>query len=206
MPRYSNDSLDHPRRGRVLVVFGPSGVGKSTVLDELKARVPFRFSVSATTRPARPGEIDGEDYHFISGPRFEELIEQGEFLEWAEYSGNLYGTLRSEVEEPLAAGEDVVLDIEIQGVMQVKRTLPEAVFVYVAPPDEAELERRLRGRGDTSDVDRRLAIARAEADAAAGLFDHRVVNDDVERAVSHLVGILRGAAGPAADDEENPAP
>jgi guanylate kinase len=172
----------------------------------LKRRVPFRFSVSATTRPARPGEVDGEDYHFIERSRFEDLVARGAFLEWAEYSGNLYGTLRSEIDEPLAAGEVVVLDIEIQGVLQVKQTLPEAVFVYIAPPDEAELERRLRGRGDTSDVERRLAIARAEADAAAGVYDHRVVNDDVDRAVSHLVGILRGAAGPADDDEENPAP
>jgi guanylate kinase len=200
----SNASPDRPRRGRLLVLLGPSGVGKSTVLDAVADRAPFHFSVSATTRPARPGEQNGVDYHFIDRGHFEDHIARGDLLEWAEYSGNLYGTLRSEVTSHIDAGEHVVLDIEIQGARQVKAALPETIVVFLAPPDLVELERRLRDRGDTVDVEERLEIARRDIVAAELLADYRVLNVDLDRAVSQVVGILRGAAEGAADDEETP--
>ncbi len=186
------DSSKRSRSGRLLVVSGPSGVGKTTVVRALAARHPLHFSVSVTTRPPRLGERDGIDYRFVTETEFDEMRRRGELLEWAEYSGYRYGTPRAPVLAHLAAGEDVLLDIEVKGAMQVKAAMAEAVTVFLAPPSVAELERRLAGRGDTdpTQVSRRLIIARWQLEVAPRIFDHVVVNDDVETAVEQIVRIL----------------
>jgi guanylate kinase len=181
------------------VITGPSGAGKGTVVDALAERLPFHFSVSATTRRPRPGEQEGVDYRFVERPEFERMEAAGEFLETALYNGELYGTPRVPVEEHLARGEHVVLEIEVNGAMQVKSAYPEAVTIFVTAPSEAELRRRLEGRGDQEeDIRRRLAIARAELDLAH-LFDHIVVNDQVDRAVEEILRIL-------SVEQRNPSP
>ncbi|NQV07995.1 guanylate kinase [bacterium] len=190
---------DEPRRGRLIVVSGPSGAGKSSVVEGLANRLPFRFSVSMTTRAARPGEVDGEDYHFVDDDRFDQAVAAGELAEWAPFSGRRYGTPRSEIESALSAGEDMILDIEIIGSRFVKKSYPDAVMVYVEPPSLDALEVRLRERGDTSDEDiaQRLSVAREHiAEAHAGLFDYFVVNDDLNRAVEQVVGILSSSRPP----------
>ena len=181
-----------------MVVSGPSGAGKSSVVAGLARRLPFHFSVSMTTRPARPGEADGAAYFFVGRERFLSAVGSGELLEWAEYSGHLYGTPRAQVEGPLDAGEDVLLDIELRGAEQVKAAFPEAVFIFVAPPSLRVLEQRLRGRGDTGDeqVARRLAVAREQIEQARSWFDHIVVNDDLERAIGEVAGILSAPKPP----------
>jgi guanylate kinase len=147
--------------------------------------------VSATTRAPRPGEEDGRQYHFLTRDGFQRGIAGGQFLEWVEYGGNLYGTLRSEVEDRLAAGIDVILEIELQGARKVRRVLPEAPAVFIAPPSMAELARRLKGRGTETDesIARRLAIAEEEV-AAAREFDVVVVNDVAERAAQELIDLI----------------
>ena len=152
-----------------------------------------------TTRAARPGEVDGEDYHFVDDDRFDQAVAAGELAEWAPFSGRRYGTPRSEIESALSAGEDMILDIEIIGSRFVKKSYPDAVMVYVEPPSLDALEVRLRERGDTSDEDiaQRLSVAREHiAEAHAGLFDHFVVNDDLIRAVEQVVGILSSSRPP----------
>ncbi len=148
-------------------------------------------SVSATTRPPRPGEIDGREYRFLSEDEFERRVREGRFLEWVHYSGHRYGTLRDEVEARLAAGDDVVLEIELQGARAVRAALPAAVSVFIAPPSLAELAARLKGRGTESAaaIARRLHTAEGEV-AAAEEFDHIVVNDDAERAAAEVAGII----------------
>ncbi len=148
-------------------------------------------SVSATTRAPRPGEIDGREYHFLTRAAFQAAVEEGAFLEWVEYSGDLYGTLRTDVTEKLAQGDDVILEIELQGARRVHGSLPEAVRVFIGPPSLAELAERLRGRGTETDaaMARRLHIAETEV-AAAQEFDHVVVNDDAERAADELAAII----------------
>lgn len=170
------------------MVSGPSGVGKSTVLDALRQRLGFGFSVSATTRDPRPTEIDGVHYHFVSRDRFLEMIDHGELVEWAEYGGNLYGTPVASIRDARAASDLVILDIELEGAKQVKAVFPDAVLVWIAPPSFAELERRLRHRGDTDEeaISRRLERARRDMALAPSLFHHVVVNDDVESAVDRL--------------------
>jgi guanylate kinase len=191
-----------PRRGgRLLVLSGPSGVGKSSVVTELRARRPdLAFSVSATTRPARPGEIDGVHYHFVDRARFESMIAGGQLLEWAEFAGHLYGTPAAPVEQALADGDDVLLEIELQGARQVRDNAPGALRVFLAPPSWEVLVDRLRGRRTESEevIERRLATARIEL-AAEGEFDHTVVNDSVERAAEQVLGLLDepGPASPA---------
>lgn len=177
-------------RGRLLVVSGPSGVGKSSVVDGLAQRVPFHFSVSLTTRPARPGEVDGTDYHFVTRDEFERRIQDEDLLEWAEYNGNLYGTPKADLLGRLRAGEHVVLDIENHGAAQVKANHPEATLVFLAPPSLGELRRRLLSRGNTDGTDRRLAIAASQLEEARDLFDHIVVNDDLDAAIDEVVDIL----------------
>lgn len=174
------------------MVSGPSGVGKTSVVAGLAGRMPFHFSVSMTTRPARPGEADGLAYHFVDRERFLAARDAGELIEWAEYSGHLYGTPRAPVERARAAGEDVLLDIELLGAEQVKAAFPEAVMVFVEPPSLEVLEARLRGRGDTGEeqISRRLQAARWQMERARGLFDHFVVNDRLERAITEVAGIL----------------
>jgi len=180
---------------RVFVITGPSGVGKGTLIKELCERVPdVELSVSATTRSPRRGERDGVDYHFLPRERFDERVEAGDFLEWAEYSGNRYGTLRSEVEARTERGAPVVLEIEVQGARQVRETMPDAVRIFIEPPDADELRKRLQGRGtdDAETIERRLEVARRELRAKEE-FAHRVVNDEVVRASNELAGIVRSA-------------
>lgn len=181
----------------VFVITGPSGVGKGTLIRALRERVPeLELSTSATTRPERAGEIDGVDYHFLDREEFDRRVAAGDFLEHATYSGNRYGTLRTEVEERNARGAPVVLEIEVQGARQVRASMPEAVQVFIAPPDPSDLRRRLEGRGtdDEATIDARLAVA-AEELAARGEFPHSVVNDDVERAADELAAIVRSELG-----------
>lgn len=198
-------SSTSPDRGILLVVSGPSGVGKSSVVDGLLRETGAAFSVSATTRAPRPGEVDGEDYHFVTGEEFDRMVSDGALLEWAEYGGYRYGTPRSAVLDLLEAGRNVVLDIENQGAHQVKEAFPDAVLVFIVPPSMDELERRLRSRGDTSDeaVRRRLGVAEAQIADADGFFDHLVVNDELETAISQVVPIL---TAPSTDVAGNGAP
>jgi guanylate kinase len=178
---------------KVFVITGPSGVGKGTLIRELRRRVPgLELSVSATTREPREGEEDGRDYHFLSRDEFDRRAEANDFLEHATYSGNRYGTLRPEVEDRLAEGRSVVLEIEVQGARQVRAAMPEAVLVFIAPPDPAALRERLEGRGtDPSEaIDERLRTAELEL-AAQQEFEHVVVNDDLDRAAEELERIVR---------------
>ncbi len=182
---------------KVFVITGPSGVGKGTLISRLLERVPgLELSVSATTREPREGETDGVDYHFLSAEEFDRRIEAADFLEFATYSGNRYGTLRSEVRRRLDAGHSVVLEIEVQGARQVRAAMRESVQVFIAPPDPAVLRERLQGRGtDSPDaIDARLEVAELEL-AAQDEFAHRVVNDDLDRAAVELEGIVRAELG-----------
>ena len=185
-----------------MVLAGPSGVGKSSVVDRLRGRLPeLFFSVSATTRDPRPGEVDGVHYHFVGPEGFDELIARGELLEWAEIHGGLQrsGTLREPVERELAAGRPVLVEVDLHGARTIKAVLPEAVTVFLAPPSLAELERRLRGRGTESEAQfqRRLQTAREEI-AACDEFDVVIVNADLQDVVARLVDLLVGAGHPAA--------
>ena len=180
------------RRGKTFIICGPSGVGKGTVVARLLASYPkLYFSVSATTRPPRPGEVDGKHYHFLSREQFQRWIDEDAFLEHAEFVGNLYGTPKLYVDKAMDQGRDVILDIEIQGAEQVHRRRPEAIRIYVAPPSWAELERRLIGRGteDMEKVRSRLERGKQEF-AAAGSFDYFVINDTVDNAVTEIRAIM----------------
>jgi guanylate kinase len=179
-------------RGLLFVVSAPSGTGKTTVVERLVEVQPRLVkSRSYTSRPARPGETDGVDYNFVSRPEFEALVGRGEFLEWADVFGNLYGTSRSETERRLAEGDDVVLVIDVQGARQVRATKRDAVAVFVLPPSFQLLEQRLRGRSQDSDgaIARRLETARQEI-AAVREYDYVVVNDELDRCVSELQAIV----------------
>jgi guanylate kinase len=178
--------------GRLLVVSGPSGSGKSSIVRELIDRLGLEFSVSATTRLPRPGERHGVHYNFISRRDFEAMIESDELLEWAVYNNRYYGTPLAPIDETLEDQRDILLEIEIQGARQVRERRPEAVMYFIAPPSLEELERRLRRRGDTSeeDIEDRLEIARSEMAEAPELFDHIIVNDNLDQAISELEGLI----------------
>jgi guanylate kinase len=167
-------------------------VGKGTLLQALRRRYPdLPVSVSTTTRAPRPGEVEGEDYYFVSRQQFQGLIEQGALLEWAEFAGNYYGTPKAPVLEKLAAGQRVILEIELQGARQVRQTFPEALQVFVLPPSLAELEHRIRQRGQDSEaaIARRLSRARVEIEAAPE-FDIQIVNDHLDSALQQLEQVL----------------
>ncbi len=181
----------------VVVITGPSGVGKGTLIRGLRARVPtLELSVSATTRAPRAGERDGVDYHFLSDAAFDRLLSEDAFVEHASYSGNRYGTLRAELERRLERGVPVVLEIEVQGARQVRERMPEAVTVFIAPPSEEALRARLIGRGTDAPgaVQERMRVAARELSARAE-FEHVVINDRLEDAIDRLVEIVDAALG-----------
>jgi guanylate kinase len=192
---------------RVFVITGPSGVGKGTLIRALRERVPgLELSISATTREPRSGEEDGADYHFLTAENFAARADAGDFLEHATFSGNRYGTLRSEIERVLDAGNSVVLEIEVQGARQVRAALgDEAVLIFIAPPSPEILRERLAGRGTDSEeaIERRLETAKQELEAQQE-FKHVVVNDDLARALGELEEIVRSELAPGDDAQGTP--
>ena len=178
--------------GSLIVLSGPSGVGKGTIYSRLLKIMPdLKVSVSATTRHPRTGEKDGVHYYFMSKEEFAEKREHGEFLEWAETVGNYYGTPKTPVINTLAQGKDILLEIDVKGARQIKSAYPDCVTIFVLPPSEEELEKRLRGRGTESDeqIAARLALAKSEL-AISGEFDHRIINDDLDKAVNEVKDII----------------
>ena len=181
-----------PLKGLLVVVSAPSGTGKTTLCHMLlKEFENMEFSVSYTTRPPRKGEVNGKDYFFVSKEEFERMVEEGDFLEWANVYGNLYGTSKSQVLRALNEGKDILLDIDVQGALQVKKNLPEAVLIFIMPPSFDELERRLRHRGTDSEevIKRRLETAKEEIKKAV-YYDYIVVNDVLEVAFDKLKSIV----------------
>jgi len=182
-----------PGSARTIVITGPSGVGKGTLIRLLRERLPeLALSVSATTRGRRPGEVDGVDYHFLSEEEFDRRVARGDFLEWAEYAGRRYGTLREELERHAAAGRPVVLEIEVKGARQVRAAVPESVQIFIRPPSMEALRNRLLGRGtdDREQIERRLKAAEEELEAIDE-FPYVIVNDDLDKAVDELERIVR---------------
>lgn len=178
--------------GKLIVISGPSGVGKSTVVSGVMAQCDtLQFSVSATTRPMRPGEVDGKNYYFVDHATFQTMIREEKLLEYAQYVGNYYGTPEAPLNEALAQGKDVLLDIEVQGALRVKARRPDAVLIFMLAPSFADIEKRLYGRGDTAPalVEERLNRARWEYTQAPN-YDYLVVNDNVDKAVSEILAIL----------------
>jgi len=181
-----------PPPGRLIVLTGPSGVGKGTLLKSLLKQHPeLHYSVSVTTRSPRPGEIQGKHYYFTNRSQFEQMVAQGEFLEWAEFAGNYYGTPKKAVAEQLRAGKSVVLEIELDGARQISSSFPNTLRIFILPPSVEELEQRLRGRGQDSEaaIARRLLHAKEEIDAA-GEFDIQIINDDLQAAVEKIAAVL----------------
>ncbi|MEH2350291.1 MAG: guanylate kinase [Nostoc sp.] len=178
--------------GKLIVLTGPSGVGKGTLMRSLLQRHPeLYFSVSATTRSPRPGEIDGKNYYFISRTKFEQLVAEGEFLEWAEFAGNYYGTPREAVLNQIQSGKLVVLEIELEGARQIRASFPSALSIFILPPSFDELEKRIRSRAQDSEeaIARRLLRAQEEIQAADE-FDIQIVNDDFETALNNIETVL----------------
>ena len=189
--------MNAPLTSKVFVINGPSGVGKGTLIKRLRERCPsLELSISATTRQPRAGEADGVDYYFLSPAEFERRKGERDFLEFAPYSGNHYGTLRSEVDRRLEQGHSVVLEIEVQGAQQVRQSKPDSVQIFIAPPDPAVLRQRLANRGTDSAeaIDKRLETAETEL-ASQEDFDHLIVNEDLDRATDDLARIVREELG-----------
>lgn len=180
------------RQGCLIVISGPSGTGKGTVCQRLLAEYPeIAYSVSATTRAPRKGEVDGKNYYFLTKDVFEKMIDDGELLEWAEVYGNYYGTPLKKIQEKLAAGQDILLEIDTQGAMAVKEKFPEGIYIFILPPSLKELEQRIRGRGTETEevIERRLAAACAEIEVGRK-YKYVVVNDHVKKAVETVAAIL----------------
>lgn len=177
--------------GKLIVISGASGVGKGTVMKAMMAkRNDLFFSVSATTRPPRPGEVDGKDYYFVTREGFEDLIRRGEMLEYDEHAKNYYGTPRAQVEEKRKRGH-VLLDIEPNGARNVKNNYPEALLIFIMPPSQEELERRLRGRNDTPEDQIAIRLERAKWEMEQrGWYDHVVVNDDADRCAEEILSYI----------------
>jgi guanylate kinase len=183
------------KRGLLVVIAGPSGVGKGTVHTRVRDALPdSTLSISATTRLPRPGEVDDVDYRFVDREEFDQLVGNNELYEWAEYAGHSYGTPRRPAKEAVTRGQVVVLDIELQGALQIKEQDPDALLIFLVPPSFEELERRLRGRGTEDDaaVARRLERAREEL-AEGDRFDVRIVNDDLDRCVEEVLAVIEDA-------------
>jgi guanylate kinase len=192
------------RRGRLIVVSGPSGAGKSTLIREaLDSVQELAYSVSATTREPRDGEVNGRDYTFLSREEFEKWIEEGRFLEWAEYSGNLYGTPERKVEELLESGRSVILEIELQGARLVRQNRPDAVMVFVRAPSLEVTRQRLEGRAteDSQALEARMTTALKEV-AARDEFDYEVINGDREQAREDMIGTMRKIVEGGSEDAE----
>lgn len=187
-----------PASGKLIVLTGPSGAGKGTLLKQLLQEHPELYvSISATTRQPRPGEVHGQHYYFYDRSKFDEMVSDGQFLEWAEFSGNCYGTPRGPVAEKIASGKTVILEIELEGARQVRASFPEAYRIFIMPPSFEELESRLRGRGTETDdvVARRMQRAKDEI-AAASEFDVQIVNDDLKKAVAELASVVFPVSAP----------
>ena len=179
-----------PRSGKLLVVSGPSGVGKSTITNQLRGDNRFWISVSVTTRKMRAGEVDGVNYHFVNDDVFDRMISNGEFLEFAEFAGAKYGTPRKPVESALASGKNVILEIELNGARQIRKNSKEAIMVFIEPPTWEELTARLINRGTESDLSAQARLERAKEElSAASEFDHVLVNHQVEQSVAELVSL-----------------
>ena len=190
---HNTNQINAPRKGIPFVVSAPSGAGKTTLCRTVQKELPgLAFSVSHTTRSPREGEVSGRDYHFVDVKKFRSLIDAGAFIEWAEVHGNLYGTSLEEIRRSLFGGEDLLIEIDVQGAAQLREKLPEAVFIFILPPDLHTLEERLRGRGtdDDSSIQRRLAIAVREISRQTD-YDYRIVNEDLQEATTKLAGIVQ---------------
>lgn len=186
--------MNEKKNGLIVVISGPSGVGKGTVIKVLRSRREFGFSVSHTTRYMRPGEVNGVDYHFVTPKQFEELVEGGKMLEHAIYNGNYYGTSFAAVMDTVENGTDIILDIEVVGGANVKKRMPEAVEIFVLPPSMEELEKRLRGRGTEEEETIKMRLARAREEISyAPHYDYIVVNRTPEQAADEILGILDAA-------------
>ncbi len=180
-------------KGHLFVISGPSGVGKGTLRKALFGIMDdLEYSVSCTTRLPRNGEREGLDYRFIGRERFQDMVRDDEFLEWAEVHGNLYGTLKNDVERALLLGKDIVLEIDVQGALSIKEVMPEAVLIFILPPTQRDLEERLRMRGTEKDEELRIRLDDAKREVClSAKYDHSVVNDDLEKALMTLAGIIK---------------
>jgi guanylate kinase len=191
------------KKGLLIVISGFSGAGKGTIVKQLVERYGYGLSVSCTTRAPRAGEVDGKDYHFKTKEEFERLIDYNGFIEYAQYVDNYYGTPRAYVEQEMAAGHNVILEIEVQGAMNIKNQYPDAVLLFVSAPSAKELKERLLGRGseDMQTVNKRMQRAIVESDSMH-VYDYIVINDDLEKCVEHVHGIIDAEASKSRHNED----
>lgn len=191
------------KKGLLIVVSGPSGCGKGTILGSITKEMGISYSVSATTRAMREGEVDGVNYHYITKERFEQLIEEDKVLEYTSYCGNYYGTLRDEVDSRREQGQDVLLEIEVEGAANVRRLCPDAVSIFIAPPSVKELERRLRKRGTETEEVIAERVSQAEREIHSALeYDYIIINGELEKAVNDVASVIN-AERLFAKDKEN---